>query len=61
MYVTCSLVFQRTLMLGIYQMLDLCDKHSQAQLHVVLDSGAKQIFAALYQDFETFHKYNSKA
>ena len=41
-------------------MLDLCDKHSIAQLHTVLSHGVCEVFKLLYSDYNKYYKYTGK-
>lgn len=56
----CLLLFQTTLMPGIYKLLDLCDKHAIAQLHTVLPSGVKEIFKTVFEQYHRYHKYTGR-
>ncbi|KAL5020238.1 hypothetical protein ScPMuIL_003130 [Solemya velum] len=51
---------KKSLLPGIYKMLDLCDTHSVAQLHTVLEDGVRDVFKILYSDYTKYYRYTGK-
>ena len=53
--------FQRALLLGVYQLLDVCDQFAPAQLNASLSMAGRQIFQNILHEFKTFHKFSGSA
>ncbi|XP_064638630.1 unhealthy ribosome biogenesis protein 2 homolog [Lineus longissimus] len=58
--VTLIPAIKKSLLPGIHCLLNLCDEHSMAVLHTVLNPGVKHIFTALYQDYTKHYKYTGR-
>ncbi|XP_060077865.1 unhealthy ribosome biogenesis protein 2 homolog [Ylistrum balloti] len=52
---------KKTLVPAVYKLLDLCDKFSISQLHTVLQTGVKEVFKVLYDDYTKYFKYTEKS
>lgn len=44
----------------LYNLIDLCDVHSIAQLHVVLPVGPKDLFKVLFAEYNKYFKFTGK-
>ncbi|XP_076310418.1 unhealthy ribosome biogenesis protein 2 homolog [Tachypleus tridentatus] len=55
--VTIHPVLKKTIVLGIFRVLDVCSSHSLSMLQATLSSGAKEIFKVLHDDYHKFHRY----
>lgn len=51
---------KKTLVPAMYKILDLCDKFSISQLHTVLQTGVKEVFKILYDDYMKYFRYSEK-
>ncbi|XP_033739006.1 unhealthy ribosome biogenesis protein 2 homolog [Pecten maximus] len=52
---------KKTLVPAVYKLLDLCDRFTISQLHTVLQTGVKEVFKILYEDYTKYFKYNEKS
>ncbi|XP_021345376.1 unhealthy ribosome biogenesis protein 2 homolog [Mizuhopecten yessoensis] len=52
---------KKTLVPAVYKLLDLCDRFSISQLHTVLQTGVKEVFKVLYDDYTKYFKYNDNS
>ncbi|XP_022250592.1 unhealthy ribosome biogenesis protein 2 homolog [Limulus polyphemus] len=55
--VTIHPVLKKSIVLGIFRVLDVCSSHSLSMLQATLSSGAKEIFKVLHDDYHKFHRY----
>ena len=47
-------------MVGVYNLLDVCDEKALALMQATLPVNLKEIYTEFYSDYKKYHKYQGK-